>query len=276
MKLGSGREMKVATIVGIALACVLIAGLTYAEFNGSTGGPSIIIAKWIGNNNPQLVLGISLPNVMSSQKGYQQDASVNFSEVPPTTDTGHLEVTLSEGAYQNGSKALIVTLTDIGQSQVTVGRLTFGGVSSSGTNTFESYVIGDCIQNSTDVLPVVSVFNYANATVTGTTTITEVSTVTPASNSTSATVTTFTVASAFTSVSELFSTTTNMQTFHVVCGTPALRGPITLLPGQSGSAYLVLSPNILKNTVQVGVGATYTVTDNSTGYQIVDTANLNG
>jgi hypothetical protein len=162
-----GERSSSVLFLSIALAIVLVIGLISipkiesALSTGSTVIPSVIVVLPAHGNNTGL--GLQLKTVGSTQNGRGVgpfNKSLGFTTI---YDNGHLQLTVSTGSFQNGTMVIFSRLINIGQNKLTVGHLGIGGASSSGTELFDSYIIGGCTHNSTFVGPVVN--GYSNGTV---------------------------------------------------------------------------------------------------------------
>lgn len=240
------RMLNVRTLVavGVVLAVVSGSGLVYAfvTYLPSQNQPQISppaystpIAHVLGVTGessisaltPTIVGVTTLTIVGASQTGYGAGTSPYGSNGLPnpyvrTNDTGHLQLVLRKATLSNGSMAVVETLTNIGQVNVTIGRATIGGVANTGVGNnqtgaavFNSYVVG-CTRNTTTTSPVI----YAN----GTTTV------------------------------------TSYETITVACSqVAAQQGPVILRPGESFSAYVLLNRTTLSALNEIGAGAGYTI-----------------
>lgn len=226
-------NIRTLVVLGVVLAVVAGSGLVYAFVSylpsqNPSPNPqySTIKAHILGGESNSSISSATLTAVAVSQTGYGAGASPYGSNGLPnpyvrTTDTGHLQLLLRRATFPNGSVAVLETLTDIGQTNVTIGEAVIGGSANNGVGNnrtgaevFDSYVIG-CTGNATTTSPII----YANTT-----------------------------------------TVTSYETFTVVCSQVATQqGPVILKPGESFSAYVLLNSTVLSELNEIGAGAQYAV-----------------
>lgn len=158
----SGFVLYLAVMVAVGLAVGLISvpkiGATLAS---SSTINDLVVLPAHGNLTD---MRIPLKTLANTQNGTWIGVLAGASKFTTLNDGGHLQLKISTGTFPNGTLVVFSRLTNIGQNSLTVLHLGIGGAAPSGTDLFESYVIGDCSQNSITYLgPVVNA--YPNGTV---------------------------------------------------------------------------------------------------------------
>jgi hypothetical protein len=173
MKLVNNRAMmgkattKAAFLAGAVLSVLLVVAYLQELPVGTAGyqanaaqnaGPASPPITILGSK-PTTAIGIPLTTEASTQTGSALVAQRDARGLPITVyDAGHIVITTYRGDFLNGTSAIVVSVTNIGQQEVRVGRMNFGAGNSFGTTLMVSYVIG-CTQDSTFSQAVTTVNN---------------------------------------------------------------------------------------------------------------------